>query len=225
MPYADPEKKREYNRQYFIRNQEQSAAQAKAWRENNRERYNFCQKQWKENNSEKVKDSDRRKRVKASVARSAYNRKWVKENREKLSKRLKEWRKNSRAHKANMEKRREGDNAKRLEKYHRHRDFYQEYYRMYGHRAPRRSIIFVKLDLCNGICYICGNILDKKDVHADHVVPMFWGGTNDIWNLMPTHSDCNKRKANILGYPAIRWELVGICSNLRSSPRMPKRSK
>jgi len=45
-----------------------------------------------------------------------------------------------------------------------------------------------------GICYLCGEVLDSSNVHFDHVVPLSRGGTHTMDNLKPTNPHCNQRQ-------------------------------
>lgn len=42
-----------------------------------------------------------------------------------------------------------------------------------------------------GICHLCGG--DSSDA-IDHIVPVAWGGSDEIANLAPAHSSCNSSK-------------------------------
>lgn len=45
------------------------------------------------------------------------------------------------------------------------------------------------------ICHICNKeIMDLKDLHMDHVVPLARGGAHAQDNLLPAHGICNQRK-------------------------------
>lgn len=47
----------------------------------------------------------------------------------------------------------------------------------------------------NGLCVYCGcQISDETGYHADHVLPVIKGGTNDIANLVPSCTSCNLAK-------------------------------
>ena len=43
------------------------------------------------------------------------------------------------------------------------------------------------------MCYLCGRA--GADT-ADHIIPIFQGGTNDIENLRPAHRACNSAKGS-----------------------------
>ena len=43
-------------------------------------------------------------------------------------------------------------------------------------------------------CAICGGWVCKSDLDVDHRLPKRKGGTDDLWNLQPTHKHCNRSK-------------------------------
>lgn len=114
-------------------------------------------------------------------------------------------------------------NEMRLKKYHQYKEQYREFYRLYGTKAPRRCVIFMKWEMAGHLCYICGRDLPFDDIHVDHVIPVTKGGTNDIKNLMPTHSKCNKNKSDRLAYPVKRPDLIDMVIHLEAHPRNLKR--
>lgn len=57
--------------------------------------------------------------------------------------------------------------------------------------------LFKLMSITNGICYLCGQPLSLDDVTLDHIVPKSLGGSNDHDNKLPTHSICNKMKADM----------------------------
>lgn len=48
----------------------------------------------------------------------------------------------------------------------------------------------------NGICYLCGEKLDKNSFNLDHIVPISRGGKNNEANLRATHIKCNSEKGD-----------------------------
>jgi len=57
--------------------------------------------------------------------------------------------------------------------------------------VARRSQIIAR---DNFICYLCGLLVAKDDIHLDHLIPVSLGGSNDEHNLAVTHSKCNKSR-------------------------------
>jgi 5-methylcytosine-specific restriction endonuclease McrA len=49
-----------------------------------------------------------------------------------------------------------------------------------------------------GICHICGEGVDRRDTHFDHVIPLSRGGEHVFDNVRTSHSRCNVRKSDKL---------------------------
>lgn len=65
--------------------------------------------------------------------------------------------------------------------------------------AYRERISFRKvLEKSNGLCGICGDVLDLSAVHFDHIVPLARGGSHTNANLQATHPRCNLVKGDRL---------------------------
>lgn len=47
-------------------------------------------------------------------------------------------------------------------------------------------------------CIACGS---TENIRPDHVIPIAWGGTNDLENLQPLCHDCNSSKGGSLPSP------------------------
>lgn len=45
-----------------------------------------------------------------------------------------------------------------------------------------------------GICHICGGVVESNDVHYDHVIALANGGAHSMDNIKVSHSICNMRK-------------------------------
>lgn len=43
---------------------------------------------------------------------------------------------------------------------------------------------------------------DLTDTEIDHIIPLYWGGPDEPWNLQPLHKHCNRVKGNKLTGPA-----------------------
>ena len=57
-------------------------------------------------------------------------------------------------------------------------------------RVDRRVV----LELSNGVCGICGHVVDPARFHVDHVVPLSRGGDHSYENTQAAHPTCNRRK-------------------------------
>lgn len=45
-----------------------------------------------------------------------------------------------------------------------------------------------------GICHICDNVVERANVHFDHVIPLVRGGAHSMENIKVSHALCNLRK-------------------------------
>ncbi len=52
----------------------------------------------------------------------------------------------------------------------------------------------VILERDNSVCHICKKHVIRKDVHFDHVIPIFRGGDHSYENIKVAHSICNLKK-------------------------------
>lgn len=66
---------------------------------------------------------------------------------------------------------------------------------------------------CNGHCAYCGCKLEYKDMQADHMEPLYRGGTDEISNMLPACRSCNHYKST-LGVDEFRSYLREIPSRL-----------
>ena len=53
----------------------------------------------------------------------------------------------------------------------------------------------MKLEECNGICYLCCEIIEGTFA-LDHIIPVSRGGADELHNLKPAHLWCNQIKAD-----------------------------
>lgn len=60
-------------------------------------------------------------------------------------------------------------------------------------KAERRAVY----DKCNGHCAYCGCDLEYKDMQADHLVPLYNGGADELDNMLPACRSCNHYKATL----------------------------
>lgn len=57
--------------------------------------------------------------------------------------------------------------------------------------AYKRNLVYQML---NGHCAYCGNVLDKLNFHADHIVSYNKTSDNSLSNLLPSCPSCNMIK-------------------------------
>ena len=58
----------------------------------------------------------------------------------------------------------------------------------------------------DGQCHICH---ERGADTIDHIVPVAWGGSDDIANLAPAHTSCNSRKRDAMPEPAL-WSVSAL---------------
>lgn len=75
-----------------------------------------------------------------------------------------------------------------------------------SYKKPKRNLSkFIDLFINLGekywkICCICGNKIEKEDdLTLDHVIPFDYIWSDDLWNLVPAHKNCNSSKNMKLG--------------------------
>jgi 5-methylcytosine-specific restriction endonuclease McrA len=68
----------------------------------------------------------------------------------------------------------------------------------------------VVLEMCDGVCRLCGEDVDPDDFHVDHDVPVSRGGEHHLANLQVAHPACNRRKHNLLTDEY--WERRAACA-------------
>lgn len=54
-------------------------------------------------------------------------------------------------------------------------------------KVDRQAII----ERDRSLCGVCGQVVAPKDIHLDHIVPLYLGGTHTADNLRVTHRLCN----------------------------------
>lgn len=65
----------------------------------------------------------------------------------------------------------------------------------------------------SGHCAYCGTELEYKNMQVDHVTPLYTGGEDELYNMMPACRSCNHYKStfDVEGY---RKYLAGISHRL-----------
>lgn len=85
--------------------------------------------------------------------------------------------------------------------------------RWHNMRAKRRKAVGVytgqqwrdKLKFFNNCCYLCGDSLKNKTVHAEHRKPISRGGSNWIANIAPACPKCNWSKKSLTEKEFREW--------------------
>lgn len=88
-----------------------------------------------------------------------------------------------------------------LEKYNNIPNIYTKISGMINERNLARYKDFFKnynSPFYSDICYICGKKL-WKDISIDHFIPFNYIANDEIWNLIPTHKNCNSAKTDKIG--------------------------
>lgn len=70
-------------------------------------------------------------------------------------------------------------------------------------KSDRRRIVWQK---AGGKCAHCGKPVAASSQTIDHCIPQAFGGGNDLRNLMPLCSDCNRRRSSNTIEPATFYE-------------------
>ena len=55
---------------------------------------------------------------------------------------------------------------------------------------------FLDLENKEHICFICGEKIDDNKLSRDHVIPWSYMYSDDLWNLVYVHKECNSSKSN-----------------------------
>lgn len=195
MPYKDPERKKEYMRQYNLKN----SARLNAYHKEKHARYraqdpeafrlkgNARAAAWRSKHPEKAKAVMRKY---ASAHRSELrlaSRDYAKRNPEMIKKHSLKRRgqpfpeAKKRWFAANKDRTRVTDHRKRAKR------------RMARGKFTTKQW-FARCDLYGWCCAYCGIGLTKKTVQVDHVIALARGGTNWPANLVPACATCNVKK-------------------------------
>lgn len=57
---------------------------------------------------------------------------------------------------------------------------------------------YLDIENPNRTCFICGKKIEDKDLSIDHVIPWSYLYSDDLWNLVYVHKNCNSSKNNVI---------------------------
>ncbi len=73
-----------------------------------------------------------------------------------------------------------------------------------GRRLEKfRSLFCTEPELGFTACFLCGRDLEASSFTLDHVVPFDFVYTDELWNLVPAHRECNSKKNTKVGSPEL----------------------
>ena len=58
-------------------------------------------------------------------------------------------------------------------------------------KSRDRAEMYAKM---NGRCAYCGTPIELKGMQIDHVEPLYLGGKDELWNMLPACNSCNHYK-------------------------------
>lgn len=131
------------------------------------------------------------------------NKLWVKNNLEKVKRIASNWRKN------NIEKAREIERKSKEKNKNKAKESYRKWEKShpdsvkarYNNRRARKAGNGGSFssqewnDLCRKYDNKCVCCKEEKKLCADHIIPLFLGGTSNIENIQPLCKSCNSRKS------------------------------
>lgn len=56
-----------------------------------------------------------------------------------------------------------------------------------------RTVVFQR---DNGVCHLCGHLVDPDNWHLEHIIPLIRGGEHSYANTAVSHPDCNLKKGD-----------------------------
>lgn len=215
MPYKDPEKQKQYHREYYQKNREKLRKRAREYGEENKEQRSEKMKEYYEKNKEDIKE--KRKEYYYDNREECIERavKWGKENKDKKHRNQKRY------YEKKKKENTEHFNRKAMREYNRNKKLSRKKLREYRAKNPlkvrfwkhnRRArcngtvvdkthmteefekAVLEKLEEQDYRCIYCG--LDiKEGFSLDHMTPLSRGGENIVENIDLTCIECNTRKS------------------------------
>lgn len=206
---------REYSREHYIKNKEKRLQQTSAYQKAHREQVREYGRKWREQHPDAAADVARRYRESHREVMRDRTRRWYQQNkeREQIKARgrygrnlpyYRKWYQQNRDRLLGLSAARyERDRARIADRARSHYQANKVAYRKYytKRRAIKRAATIGKVDYPaiwerdQGMCYLCGQSVDRADLQFDHVIPLSKGGAHSMENIRVTHEICNKRKA------------------------------
>lgn len=179
---------RERKRCYRIENPEKVRTSEYAWRKANRDKVLLYKSRSYQRNKEMADASIARcKKAKPDLYKE-MKRTWAENNQESIEASRKKFKD------ANRESINEANKIYKQE----HPDRYRDYCENRRARIKDQFIEDVKridvFERDEGICHICGAIVDDNDWHLDHIMPLSNGGEHSYDNVAVSHPKCNLQK-------------------------------
>lgn len=171
------------SKESYAANRDARRATWKAWREENAQLHRDRARAWREANPEKKKELDRQYHLKTAQKHRARSKAWSEANPERKAETNRKWRQE------NQDRRHANETARRARK-----------------RAAFVEKVFRQklFERDQGICGICGQPVDPKRYHVDHIVPLIKGGEHSYANTQIAHPRCNSAKgARVLAQAAL----------------------
>lgn len=216
MAYKDPERNRdyarEYARRYYAKHRDKMLARAAAYREANPEVVKATQRRHYANNTEKRRECSRRHSEKSKTRRSENWARWYAAHRKRICSKQAAQRKVDPAKfalvaKASRERRSADWYHLQYEKHkgsmlhHCHMRRAREAAATVGDvkeiRAFFRSVHWAE----SVVCHWCGLPVPPGKRHVDHVVPLSKGGRHSVENLVASCARCNCTKGSRIDFP------------------------
>lgn len=195
----DPQSKRDASRRYEESHPNTVRARKRRWEQANAEKRKEQGRQYVANNPEQIKASRQRDYDKHRQQYIDRARRWADSNAEKVQKAKRAWIERQLASDP------DGFRARALEKGRR--------YRARKNEAPgefTRAEFETLCETMGNVCLRCGITGEFSPLHADHVVAISRGGSNDIDNIQPLCESCNKSKgARHVDYRPLTYQLGG----------------
>jgi len=160
------QRKKEWQRAYYLRNKERLSVQKKQWAGKNRAKKKEDDKRWRQANKERVAKKVKEYQQSHKSQVNATNRRWQKRNWEK-----------------HIEYQLQYNHAKRA----------RMEIATVNMKAIRGFVRAVKAKaFCT--CYYCGSKVSSKKIHFDHIIPIAKGGQHSVENLCVSCPPCNMAK-------------------------------